>query len=45
MRTRGRGSSEVEETDLDKLAARIEDEVARKKGSVGMVQILHPVFN
>jgi len=33
----------MEETDVDKLAARIEDEVARKKGSVGTVHLLHPV--
>jgi len=31
-------------TDVDKLAARIEDEVARKKDSVGLVQILHRVL-
>ncbi|MCI98088.1 hypothetical protein A2U01_0119391, partial [Trifolium medium] len=31
----GSSSSEVEETGVGKLAARIEDEVARKKGSLG----------
>jgi len=39
----GSSSSEMEETDVDKLAAKIEDEVARKEGSVRTVQILHPV--
>lgn len=29
--------------DVDKLAARIEDEVARKEGSLGIVQIWHLV--
>jgi len=30
--------------EVDKLAARIEDEVERKKGLVELMQILHPVL-
>jgi len=36
-------SSEVEETDVGRLAAFIEDEAARKKGLTKIVQVWHPM--